>query len=40
MLLTFMVLLLSIIAWLGWHLHRVSRDIFQVDWDWGDDDIL
>jgi hypothetical protein len=40
MLLTFIVLILSIVALLGWYLHKVSRDISQIDWDWDDDEIL
>lgn len=40
MLLTFIVLILSIVALLGWYLQKVSRDISQIDWDWDDDEIL
>lgn len=40
MLLTFIVLILSIVALLGWYLHKVSRDISKIDWDWDDDEIL
>lgn len=40
MLLTFIVLILSIVALLGWYLYKVSRDISQIDWDWDDDEIL
>ncbi|ENT6846023.1 hypothetical protein ACRTC9_00575 [Vibrio vulnificus] len=40
MLLTFIILILSIVALLGWYLQKVSRDISQIDWDWDDDEIL
>lgn len=40
MLLTFIVLVLSIIGLIWWYLPKVSRDISQIDWDWDDDEIL
>ncbi len=40
MLLTFIILILSIVALLGWYLQKVSRDISQIDWDWDDDEVL
>ncbi|MGC9404532.1 hypothetical protein ACP43V_18920 [Vibrio genomosp. F10 str. 9ZC157] len=40
MLLTFIVLILSIVALIGWYLHKVSRDIANIGWDWDNDEIL
>ncbi len=38
--LLFIVLILSIVGLTWWYLHKVSRDISQIDWDWDDDQIL
>lgn len=38
--LLFIVLILSIVGLIWWYLHKVSRDISQIDWDWNDDEIL
>lgn len=38
--LLFIVLILSIVGLAWWYLHKVSRDISQIDWDWDDDEIL
>ncbi len=35
-----MLLILSIVGLIWWYLHKFSRDISQIDWDWGDDEIL
>ncbi|MDO6639362.1 hypothetical protein Q4557_05230 [Shewanella sp. 5_MG-2023] len=40
MLLTFLVFIFSIVALLVWYLHKVSRDISQIDWGYDDDEIL
>ncbi|CAH0525937.1 hypothetical protein VHP8226_01419 [Vibrio hippocampi] len=34
------VLILFIVALLGWYLLKATRDLSQFDWDWDDDEIL
>lgn len=38
--LLFIFLTLSIIGLICCYLHKVSRDISQIDWDWDDDENL
>lgn len=38
--LLFIVLIFSIVGLIWWYLHKFSRDISQIDWDWDDDEIL
>ncbi len=40
MLLTFIVLVLSIVTLIGLYVHKVSSDISQIDWDWDEDECL